>query len=105
MTARERLSGAQLAIMRSLFVRGGHGVPITLSFRLRHAVPELWRRELIQIWHRLAPGRGSEGPYYSLTLGGQQFADAIFAVRFAAGQPEPQFNRAPRRFSGAEQAS
>jgi hypothetical protein len=92
MTARERLSSAQLAIMRSLFIRGGHGIPISLNYRWRFAIPELWRRELLQIWHRTSPGRGSEGPYYSLTHSGRHLAAALF-------------NRAPRRFSGAEQSS
>lgn len=92
MTARERLSRTQIAIMETLFIRGGHGIPISLHRRLQSAVPELWRRELLQVWHRLTPGRGSEGPYYSLTHSGRHLAAALF-------------NRAPRRFSGAEQSS
>lgn len=87
---RAHLSGPQIAVMRSLFLRGGHGSPISLSHRLRFFVRDLWRRELVQVWHRIAPERGSEGPYYSLTLSGFQLASALF-------------NRAPRRLSGAEQ--
>lgn len=85
---RARLTGPQMAIMRSLFSRGAHGVPVSLSRRLQFFVRELWRRELVQIWHRIAPDRGAEGPYYSLTLSGLQLASAL--------------HRAPRRFSGAE---
>jgi hypothetical protein len=90
---RARLTGPQIAVMRSLFTRGGIGVPISLSRRLQIFVRDLWRRELVQVWHRIAPERGSEGPYCSLTQSGVQLASALF------------HSRAPRRFSGAEQSS
>ena len=69
MTVRERLSNVQIVIMRSLFMRSG-GVPVSLGARLRSYVVPLWRRELIQVWHRTSPERGAEGPYYSLTQTG-----------------------------------
>jgi len=89
MSVRERLSNVQVVIMRSLFMRSG-GMPVSLGARLRTYVVPLWRRELIQVWHRTSPERGAEGPYYSLTQTGQRLAQSLF-------------DRAPRRSSGAEQ--
>lgn len=85
MTARERLTGIQIAIIKSLFMRGGHGAPISLGRGLRPFVGPLWRREIVQIWHRLSPGRGCEGPFYSLTFSGLQLASAICAPRQNSG--------------------
>lgn len=85
---RARLTNPQIAIIKSLFARGAYGAPVSLNRRLQAFVRDLWRRELVQIWHRIAPDRGSEGPYYSLTISGMQLASAL--------------SRAPRRHSGAE---
>ena len=86
--SRDRLSNCQIVVMRSLFMRSG-GMPVSLGHRLRCYVVPLWRRELIQVWHRTSLERGAEGPYYSLTQTGQRLAQSLF-------------NRAPRRPSGAE---
>lgn len=95
MTARERLTHTQVAIMRSLHLRSG-GRPVTLDASWqREFAAGLSRRGLVEIWYRQALGDDSalRGPFLTLTIAGARLAAALFS------------NRAPRRFSGAEQMS
>lgn len=93
MSLRERLSNSQIVILRSLFRRSG-GRPVTLGAAWqREFAPSLSRRGLIEIWYRQTLGDdfALRGPFATLTVAGERLAAALF-------------NRAPRRFSGAEQA-
>lgn len=92
MTLRERLINSQIGILRSLHARSG-GRPVTLDASWqREFAPSLSRRGLIEIWYRQSLGDdlALRGPFLTLTLAGDQLAATLF-------------NRAPRRFSGAEQ--
>lgn len=93
MTIRERLTNAQIAIMRSLFRRGAAVRPVSLDHPWqRKPAILLCRRGLIEIWYRQTFGDdfALRGPFVSLSTAGAQLVDALF-------------NRAPRRLSGAEQ--
>ena len=94
MTAlRSRLNTIQIAIMRSLVLRGGSVRPVSLERTWhRKFTPALLRRGLIEIWYRQSPGEtpALQGPYFGLTIGGAQLASHFI-------------NPAPRGFSGAEQ--
>ncbi len=93
MTVRERLSSAQIAIMRSLFQRGASVRPVSLDHQWqRKPAAALSRRGLVEIWYRQAIGEQPawRGPFCALTLVGAQLAEKFL-------------NPAPRGLSGAEQ--
>lgn len=85
-----RLTRGQIALVRSLMARSGHGRPISIERWQRGPSIPLWRRGIVEIWYRAAPGEGNQGPYFSLTISGAQLASAL---NFPA----------PRGLSGAEQ--
>lgn len=91
MTLRDRLTHSQLVIVRSIFKRSG-GRPVSLDAPWQgEFTPDLTRRGLVEIWYRQAMGDdlALRGPFLTLSLAGNRLAEALF-------------NRAPRRFSGAE---
>lgn len=86
------LTHSQIVILRSIFRRSG-GRPVTLDATWqREFTPSLSRRGLIEIWYRQIMGDdlALRGPFLTLSIAGDRLAAALF-------------NRAPRRFSGAEQ--
>jgi hypothetical protein len=88
----DHLTNSQVVIMRSLHTRSG-GRPVTLEADWqREFTPGLSRRGLIEVWYRQVMGDdfAMRGPFLTLSLAGTRLAEALF-------------NRAPRRFSGAEQ--
>jgi hypothetical protein len=94
MTARSRLDNFQIAILRSLAIRGGNGRAITLKTGQRTSALPLWRRGIVEIWYRQSPDEqpSLQGPYYALTIIGARLAAAFL-------------NPAPRGLpSGAEQS-
>jgi hypothetical protein len=76
----ERLTPGQLYVVKDLFRRGGPGCPVTMPFSRRRPIPGLWRRGIVQVWHRQVPddAPGVRGPFYSLSLDGRRLAAAIF---------------------------
>lgn len=90
-TLRERLTRAQIIVMRSLMMRGGHVAPIALPRWQREPAIPLWRRRLIDIWWRQLPGESGCGPFFQLTIVGARVAST--------------FLPAPRGLSGAGQGS
>jgi len=91
---KQRLSNSQIVIVRSLFKRSG-GRPVSLDADWqREFMPGLSRRGIIEVWYRQVMGDdlALRGPFLTLSIAGERLAAAIF-------------NRAPRRFSGAEQTS
>jgi hypothetical protein len=95
MTVRSRLDRFQIAILRSLITRGGNGRAITLKTGQRTSALPLWRRGIVEIWYRQSPDEqpSLQGPYYALTLSGEQLASRF--IKYPA----------PRGLSGAEQSA
>jgi hypothetical protein len=94
MTVRERLSNSQLVILRSIFKRSG-GRPVSLDAPWqREFVPALSRRGLAEIWYLQSMGDdlALRGPFLTLSTAGERLASILF-------------NRAPRRLSGAGEAT
>lgn len=93
MTVRPRLDNFQIAILRSLGVRGGNGRAITLKDGQRTSALPLWRRGIVEIWYRQSPDEqpSLQGPYFALSMTG-----AMLAAKFLN-------HLAPRGSSGAEQ--
>lgn len=93
MTVRDRLSQAQIIIMRSLFRRGGsiRAVALDHDWQRKPALT-LWRQGLIEIWYRQVASEhpSLRGPFYALTVIGAQLAQQFISP-------------APRGISGAEQ--
>ncbi len=91
---RPLLGNSQIVILRSLFMRGAAVRPVALERSWqREFTPSLTRRGLIEVWYRqpLDDDFALRGPFISLSVAGARLAAALF-------------NRAPRRFSGAEQS-
>lgn len=78
--AYDKMSPSQLRLVKDLWRRSGFGGPVTVPLRQRRPVPALWRRGLIEVWHRQVPDDepGVRGPFYRLTLDGCRLASSIF---------------------------
>jgi hypothetical protein len=55
----ERLSNRQIATLKHLAICCGNGGHVTLTRDQREAMQPLWRRGLVEIWHRCVPDEGS----------------------------------------------
>lgn len=91
-----RLSNSEIVIVRSLARRcaAPARLGVSLTQWQRELIVPLWRRELIQVAQRLAPGHGAQGPYFSLSEAGLALAAHFF--------PRHAETPAPRGFSGAD---
>jgi len=79
---RERLSNREITLLLHVMQRVGLSGRITLPPARRNRVASLWRKNLIEIWYRRAPGEGCmHGPYFNLTVEGHRLAAALLAAR------------------------
>lgn len=76
----QRLSNRQIATLKHLAVCCADGGQVTLTRDQREAMVPLWRRELIEIWYRHAPGERPRGPFFKPTQFGWRLIDAITRV-------------------------
>lgn len=74
---KERLSERQIATLRKLAICCSNGGQITLIREQREAMAPLWRRGIVEIWHRMVPDEGSRGPFYRPTEHGWMLIAAI----------------------------
>ena len=63
----QRLSNRQIATLKHLAVCCANGGMVTLTRDQREAMVPLWRRQLIEIWHRQIPGEPPRGPFFRPT--------------------------------------
>lgn len=75
----ERLSNRQIATLKHLAICCGNGGQVTLTRDQREAMAPLWRRGLIEVWHRVVPDEGSRGPFYRPTAHGWNLINAILS--------------------------
>lgn len=82
----ERLSNRQIATLKHLAICCGNGGQVTLTRDQREAMAPLWRRGLIEVWHRVVPDEGSRGPFYRPTPHGWILINSILSssARIAA---------------------
>lgn len=79
---RPRLSNREIALLLYIVHRAGLCGRMTLAPARRAHVVGLWRRYLIEVWFRCAPGEGCcHGPYFNLTADGYRLADSLLAAR------------------------
>lgn len=76
----QRLSNRQIATLKQLAVCCSAGGLAALTRDQREAMAPLWRRGLVEIWHKVVPDEGSRGPFYRLSQNGRILAAAITAV-------------------------
>jgi hypothetical protein len=95
----ERLSPREVGIVKHIarFQSGGLRF-VTFGADVREASIPLWRRGLVEIWHRQFPydEPGYRGPQFGLSSSGRRLAAAL-----ARASATFEFDRAPRRPSGA----
>jgi hypothetical protein len=84
MAARAQLSNREISLLLYVMARVGLCGRMALTPARRAHVAGLWRRHLIEIWYRCAPGEGcTHGPYFNLTIDGHRLASALRAARDA----------------------
>lgn len=83
MATSRRLPPGQVQVITHLLKVCGMGGRVTLSRAQRGHVAPLWRRDLVEIWHRISPfdDPRPHGPFFSLSLAGLHLAYAITAAR------------------------
>ena len=74
---RARLKPAEVVALRSLISRGAQFTPVGLLSWQKKFVLDLWRREIVTIWFRQAPGLGMQGPFYGLSIHGSYVASSL----------------------------
>jgi len=74
-----RLSERQIATLKHLAVCCSDGTLVTLTRDQREAMTPLWRRQLVEIWHRQLPGERPRGPFFRPTDFGWQLIRSIMA--------------------------
>lgn len=77
----ERLSNRQIATLKHLAICCGNGGQVTLTRDQREAMAPLWRRGLIEVWHRTIPDEGSRGPFYRPTTVGWNLINSILSSK------------------------
>lgn len=55
----ERLSNRQIATLKHLAICCANGGLVTLTRDQREAMQPLWRRGVVEVWHRCLPEQGS----------------------------------------------
>jgi hypothetical protein len=71
------LRSPEIEMLRTVAQRGGTGIPVAVSARLRAVAQSLWRRELVQVWYRQSVTGSLDGPFLSLTIAGFRLAQSL----------------------------
>lgn len=74
---KERLSNRQIATLKHLAICCANGGQVTLTRDQREAMTPLWRRGVVEVWHRAVPDEGSRGPFYRPSQIGWRLISAI----------------------------
>jgi hypothetical protein len=80
MARTDRLSSRQIATLKHLAICCANGGQVTLTRDQREAMVPLWRRQLIEIWHRQMPGERARGPFFKPTDFGWQLIRSILSA-------------------------
>lgn len=82
-----RLPPRQIGVIKHLMLHCGIGGQVILTRAQRTQAVPLWRRGLVDVWHRMSPvdSPRPHGPFFSLTMAGKRLGYAILCRERGVG--------------------